>query len=126
MAIGPYPTFDTGALITLSDAGNLTASSPDQENAFSRGAIVVANLTILAGNATVKIQGKDKASGQYYDIGAGAVLTGNGTTSLTVYPGGPVTSGISVNSPLPATWRVQTVLSSNGNVSGTVGASVVQ
>lgn len=120
-----YPTYDTGALITMYDAGNLTESSGDQTNNFGSGVIVVANLTILAGNATLHIQGKDSASGAYYDLLESAILTGNGTTVYTVYPGAPATSNVSVSSPLPAIWRVEAVLSSNGNVTGTVGASVV-
>jgi hypothetical protein len=127
MAIPAYPTANTGALITLANAGNVTVSSPDQTNAFSRGAIVVTNLTdVAAGNVTVKVQGKDEASGVYYDLLDSAALTGNGTTVMTVYPGATVTANVSADSPLPATWRVQAIVSSNGNVTGTVGASVVQ
>lgn len=127
MAIGAYPTFDTGALVTLANSGNVTINSADQQNAFSRGAIVVTNLTdVVAGNVTVKVQGKDTASGVYYDLLDSAALSGNGTTVQTVYPGAPVTANISADSPLPATWRVQAIVSSNGNVTGTVGASVVQ
>jgi hypothetical protein len=120
----PYPTYDTGALLTLTNAGNVTVSSPDQSNDFGRGVTVVANLTFTAGNLTIHVQGKDNASGQYYDLLTSAVLSGNATTSYTVYPGVTVSSNVAASAPLPAIWRVEAVIGSTGNVSGTVGASV--
>ena len=122
----PYPTYDTGPLITLSNAGNITVNSGDQFNNFSRGVIVTAGLTVLGGNLTIHVQGKDKASGKYYDLLESAVLSGNGTTQFTVYPGATTSNNVAVSTVLPAIWNVEAVISSSGNVSGTIGASVIE
>jgi len=123
---GATPTYDTGVLITMANSGNTTINSTDQSNYFSRGVIVSNNLTIAAGNLTIKVQGKDTASGTYYDILDSAVISSTAFSTLTIYPGAPVTSNVSVNAPLPATWRVSAVIGSTGNVTGTIGASVIE
>lgn len=126
MSNTPYPTSDVGALISLVNAGNVTVSSPDQNNTFSRGLIATVNLSnVVAGTVTVKIQGKDVASGKYYDLLDSAALAGNGTTELTVYPGVAASANVAANSPLPAVWRATAVVSASGNITGTVGASVI-
>lgn len=73
---------------------------------------------------TVKVRGKDVASGVYYDILDSTSLTGTGSTLLTVYPGVAASPNVAV---LPPIWRVEVVCGtgSTPSVTMTVGASVV-
>jgi hypothetical protein len=120
---------DTAALITLAAAGAGTTNSTDQTNYNGRGVQVLANISAFSGTiaVTVNIQGKDAASGTYYNILSSTSLVGTGATNLTVYPGAGVTANVSASMPLPRTWRVQ-VVSGAGitpSVTMTVGASVI-
>lgn len=119
--------FDTAALITLSAAGASTVNSADQVNYNGRGVQVGINLTTMTtATVTVHIQGKDIASGQYYDILVSAGLVATGFTQLTVYPGGLTTANVATPQPLPRTWRVQAVVvGASAAATGTIGASVI-
>ena len=120
---------DKAALATLSAAGAGTTNGTDQTNVNGRGVQVVVDITAISGTSptlTVKVQGKDKASGKYYDLLASAALNATGTTLLTVYPGAPVTANVSASQALPAVWRVvSTVGGTSPSVTATVGASVI-
>lgn len=118
---------DTAALVTLSAAAAGTTNSADQTNYNGRGVIAVVNISaITTATAVVKIQGKDAASGQYYDLLTSTGLTATGATALTVYPGAAATANVSLPSPLPKTWRVSvTVTGGSASVTATVGASVI-
>jgi hypothetical protein len=114
-------------LITLAAAAQGTFNSPDMQNPDGRGVKVVLDLTTMATASLVaKIQGKDPVSGKYYDLLASAEKTSTGTTILTVYPGVAAVSNVSASDVLPATWRVNIVVTDNvgtAAVTGTVGAS---
>lgn len=123
---------DTAALITLTGAGAGTTNSADQTNYNGKGAQVVANITVNSGTVSlvVNVQGKDIASGQYYTICTTTTpITATGVVDLSIYPGAgtPISGNYDCSTPLPRTWRVQTV---NGtgvtpSVTATVGASVI-
>jgi len=122
------PTFDTSALINMvAAAGAQTLVGNDQTNNFSRGVNVGVYLqSLTGGSVTIHIQGKDAASGQYYDILVSSAIVTTGFTLLTVYPGLVVAANAAANAVLPATWRVTAVLAAGVTVTGTVGASVIE
>lgn len=121
---------DKAALVTLSAQGIGAINSPDQTNINSRGVQIGVNITALTGTGptlTVKIQGKDAASGVYYDLLTSAALAATGFTLLTLYPGAPVTANASSPQVLPAVWRVVATVAGTGPaVTATVGASVIK
>lgn len=117
--------FDTAGLVTLSAQAAGTVNGPDLVNYNGRGVQVVVDITVAtAMTLTINIQGKDAISGKYYTILSSAAYATVSTNQLTVYPGAAVTANISVNQPMPRTWRIQAVVTGT-SVTATVGASVI-
>ena len=120
---------DKSALLTLTAQGSGAVDGQDQNNINCRGVQVGIDITAIAGTSptlTVKIQGKDAASGKYYDLLTSSALTATGFTLLTLYPGAPSTANVSAPQVLPATWRVIATVGGTGpSVTATVGASLI-
>ena len=120
---------DAAALVTLTAAGAGTTVSADQTNLVGRGVKVVVDITAITGTTptlTVKIQGKDAASGKYYDILSSAALSTVSTVVLEVYPGIANAANATQGLTLPKTWRATcTVGGTTPAVTATVGASVI-
>lgn len=116
---------DFGAVITH-NAATVGVNGSDLVNPAARGVRVVLDITaITAGSIVVTIQGKDTASGKYYDILASAAKTTTGTTVLTVYPSGiAAVANVTAVDSLPQDWRIKTTIST-GPVTATVGASLL-
>jgi len=125
----PQTNHDLAALVTLAAAGVGATNGADQRNVNHRGVQVVVDITAITGTGptlTVKLQGKDAASGKYYDLLTSAALAATGTTLLTLYPGAPSTANVSIPQVLPATWRVIATVGGTGPaVTATVGASMI-
>lgn len=116
---------DTGALITAA-AVTTSQDTPDQTNPNGRGVVVVLDMTVVGtGSVTLHVQGKDSASGKYYDLLVGAAVTTNSTNVYTVYPGNTVAANVSGSTVLPRTWRVHVVANNANATTYTVGASVI-
>jgi hypothetical protein len=116
---------DTAALLNLAAQGAGTVNSSDQTNFNGRGVQVGINVTAAtAMTLTIHIQGKDVASGQYYDMLVSTAIAATGFTRLTLYPGMTNAANVMQNDVLPRTWRVQAVVTGT-SVSATVGASVI-
>ena len=118
---------DTAALLTLV-AASVSVSGADQTNNSARGIKVVIDITAITGvtpTLTVIIQGKDAASGKYYNMLTSAGLSAVATTTLEIYPAITTTGNVSSGVSLPRTWRVQAVISgTTPAVTATVGASL--
>jgi hypothetical protein len=69
--------------------------------------------------------GKDKASGKYYTLLAGAAVVTNSTNRYTVRPGAAAVANLSASDVLPAEWRIQVVANNANPCSYTVGAVMV-
>jgi hypothetical protein len=112
---------------TLAAAG--TTNGADQVNYNGKGVKVVIDITATTGQTlTVKLTGKDNASGKYYDIPGATTtaLAAVGTTVLTLYPGITVAPNVSVADILPRVWRaVATVANAGTTLTATIGASVI-
>ncbi|MDE2105057.1 MAG: hypothetical protein KGL39_47905 [Patescibacteria group bacterium] len=126
----PYAPYnaDLGAIVTLS-AATANGNSALQTNGTARGAKIVIDITAMTGTSptlTVTVEGYDSASQKYYTILASAALTTTGTTELSVYPGGPVTSNVAANSSLPLNWRVAYALGgTTPAVTATIGVQML-
>lgn len=109
-----------------------THNSQDLQNLNARGVHVVVDVTAeTAGGSThtivVKIQGKDAASGKYYDLLESASITDTGTTALKVYPGIAAASNVAASDVLPREWRVRIEHTADGasDMTYSVGANLV-
>lgn len=120
---------DTGAMLTLTAQGAGTVLSNDQLNRAGMGIKLVIDITAITGTSptlTVTLQGKDTASGKYYNMLASAALSAVGTTVLTLFPGAAVSANVSANDILPRNFRVQAVVGgTTPAVTATIGASLI-
>ncbi len=116
---------EVGFPAQIAQSGTFTSS--DIRNPNCVGVKVVLNVTANAGglgSLVLKVQGKDKASGTYWDILTSSALTAVATTVFTIAPSIVTSAGVAVRDALPATWRI--TVSGNGNpVSFTIGASMI-
>lgn len=105
--------------LLASAARTTTQTGADQSNSSGRGLKVVLDMTNVAAgpDVTLKIQGKDVASGKYYDILAGTNVTTVSTVVYTVYPGMTPVANATVSDVIPRTWRV--IVTANNANSGT-------
>ena len=108
-----------------------TTNSPDQVNHCGRGVHVVLNVTATEGSPsiTLKVQGKDPASGEYYDILTGAAVTAVSTNVYKVHPHIEAVTNEAAKDILPRTWRVAVAYTGTPDtdkITCSVGASVVR
>jgi hypothetical protein len=106
--------------------GTITQTSADFTNVSYRGVKVVLDTTVIGtGSVTVTIQGKDRASGKYYTLLAGAAVVTNVTNVYTVFPGAPVAANVSANDQLPEVWRIVVTANNANPATYTVGAALL-
>lgn len=114
------------SLRVITAAGATTTQQVELKNSSAKGVVVVLDMTAIGtGNVTLSIEGKDKHSGKFYTILAGAAVSSNSTNVYRVYPGMTAVANISANDLIPKEWRV-TVTANNANpTTYTVGASLI-
>lgn len=111
--------------IPLASALQTSASvvSSDLSNYWYRGAHIIVNVSAYtSGNYTVHVQGKDPASGAYYDILVGPAIAASGILILKVYPGIVVSANATASDVLPQVWRVTLVGASTPSMTMSVSA----
>lgn len=103
----------------------VTQTTQDFRNEWGTGAEIYFNVSAIGvGNVTLKIQGKDPTSGQYYDILAGAAVGSNGFTRYQIYPGAPVAVNSTTNDIFPFTWRAVVTANNASPVTYSVGVTI--
>lgn len=92
-----------------------TQTLADQTNPGYRGIKVVLDMTVPGtGSVTLTIQGKDRLSGKYYTLLAGAAVTTATTNVYTVFPGATASANVAASDQLPEQWRLL-VTANNAN-----------
>lgn len=127
-SFSPEPEFNNQDLVIFdSQVRGATQNGQDRLNRNARGLILVFDQTVVPGVQTTapKIQGKDPASGKYYDILVGAVQVGVVTVQLKVYPGLVAAANVAANDILPRTWRVVITHSGAGNFTYSAGGILI-
>ena len=120
----------TFAVETLKHVGASSgANGPDLEGGFGNGCLVFINITALSGTSptlTVTIQGKDRVSGQYYNILSSVALASTGFTVLRVKPGLTASANVTANDMIPPDFRIITAIGgTTPAVSATIAVSVI-
>lgn len=121
-----YPGFDliNSPVLLPSVARTATVNGTDQ-NGRRFGVHVIINVTAATATPSVvfRIQGKDPASANYYDILVSVAVTAIGVTVLKVFPGATVAANLAANDMLPAIWRVRAEHGDTDSITYTVSAN---
>lgn len=114
---------ELGALITNTARTAGTVNSADQTGSFiSVSCTFNQSAHTNSPSTTFKIQGKDAASGTYWDMITSAAITADATpTSIAAGMGNGTVANVSTFFPVPKTWRVvQIIAGTTPIVTGTV------
>lgn len=104
-----------------------TQTGADQVNAGGRGVRVILDMTAPGtGSVTLSIQGKDPASGKYYNLLTGAAVTTVSTNVYDLYPGIAAVANQAVGLTLPRIWRIVVTANNANATSYTVGGTVLK
>lgn len=97
----------------LASASRTTTQTSADITTFNLGAItVILDMTVVGtGSVTVSINGKDPASGKYYNLLTGAAVTTNSTNVYRIQPGIVAVANKDVNAYLPRV--IQIVVTAN-------------
>jgi hypothetical protein len=119
---------DLGPIVTLSNT-SVTGNSADLANTNAKGVIVGINLTAVTGTLptlVTTIQGKDTASGTYYNMLSSVSIGATGFIVMSLYPTLSAVTNLVSNSILPKTWRVvYTIGGAAPSFTGTIGACLI-
>lgn len=127
---GGTPTYDQehvfnnqGLVLLASAVRAATQTGSDRTNRNARGLVCVFDVTAVPGVDTVtpKIQGKDPASGKYYDILVAAAISAVSTVVLRIYPGLAAVGNLTANDVLPRDWRLVVTHSAASNFTYSAG-----
>jgi len=113
-------------VLAIPAGATTTQTSPDFNNSQARGLSVTLDMTAVGtGSVTLTIQGKDRASGKYYTLLAGAAVVTNVTNRYVIYPAYPVVANVSANEVLPAIWRIVCTANNANPATYSVGATML-
>ncbi|KKN68670.1 hypothetical protein LCGC14_0448610 [marine sediment metagenome] len=121
-------SFDNKDITLLASAARTAETESDEQtNTRGKGLHVIIDVTVDPATASItpKIQGKDPASGKWYDILVGIAITATGMTVLKVYPGIVAVANAAASDILPAHWRFQMAVADTDSMTYSVGALVI-
>lgn len=114
-----------GSSTLLASAARTTAQTTADQHVPDNGVIVIVDVTVksAAGSLTVSIQGKDPASGSYYDILLGTAIAATGTYTYYVGTGAGTNAALTktVAVGLPSPWRVKVAVGNADSWTYSVG-----
>jgi hypothetical protein len=110
-----------------SQARTSSVDSADLTNPGAGGLAVFIDVTAVSGSPSVvfTIQGKDPASGSYYDLLASAAITAVGFTVLRVHPALTAAANLIAKDALPKTWRIRATAANASSITYSVGYSLL-
>lgn len=120
------PTLEGTALASLLRTAQV--NSADLVNMGAKGVMVFLNVTQASGTGglTLRIQGKDPASGTYGNLlSASAAVIATGMSIYLLYPGGASGGTQGVTGPLPKTWRISVNVGDASNYTYSVGYCLI-
>lgn len=101
-------------------------SSGDQDGTDIEFLHIIIDVTAVTATPalTVRIQGKDPASGKYYDILVSTAIATVSTTVLKVGPGLTAAANLVANDIVPSIWRVTVTHGDTDSATYSVGANL--
>lgn len=113
--------------VLASAARTVATTSAEFENLECRGVKVVVDVTAIdaSPSLTVKIQGKDHTSGQWYTVLTSGAIATVSTNVLTVYPGITTSANVAVSDVLPRYWRVSVEVADADEATYSIGACTI-
>lgn len=125
-------TFDrlranTEETILASAARTASVNSADFTNHNAKGAHFIVDVSAdpAAASITVKVQGKDPISGNYYDILVSNAIVSVGTNLLKVFPGITTVANAAASDILPRTYRISVTAADADSITYSVSAAPV-
>lgn len=116
------PDLRANEYMVVEGQGAADVTGSDNVNPGFLGVLVFININTITGSSgtaesvTVTIEGLSPVgTDEYYTILASAVLTATGLTVLRVYPGLVAAANLTVNDVLPASWRVSSDVTTDGD-----------
>lgn len=105
-----------------------TVDSADQRDPNAEAVHIIINVTAVTATPSItpRIQGKDPASGGYYDILVGTAVTAAGMTVLKVGPGLAAAANAAAADILPDIWRVRIEHADADSITYSVGAVLAE
>ena len=100
-----------------------TRATVSNDTPLTHGQIIVNVSARTAGSITPSIEGYDPASETWYTILTGSAISSVSQNVLQVGPNFAATANVSVNTILPAVWRI-TLTSSSANLTASVGVNL--
>jgi hypothetical protein len=110
-------------VFTSDDYVNLIGDNINSPGRFLDVVVDATNVGVGPGTVTMTIDGKDPASGKYYNLLTSAALNAVATTVLRIGPGLTPIANLTVNQALPGIWRVTATVAVNA-VTATIGFGV--
>lgn len=116
------------AVLLASAARTATPAAADLTNFGARGIRVVLDITVDTGglgSVTVAINGKDPASGKYYNLLTSASKSAVATTVLVVYPTITASANLIAQDVLPQTFQITVTHGDANPLTYSVGYSLL-
>lgn len=125
--IDPLPATNEAGTALASAARTTTTNSSDLPNAHKNGVHVILDVTAITGapSVTLKIEGKDPASGKYYTVLEGAAVTAVSTVVYKVFPAATAAANSVANDIIPKIWRITITHANADSITYSVGYSLM-
>ena len=115
-------------VILPSLARTANTDSVDLQNPKHRGMQLIIDVTAIVTSPSIvaTIQGKDPASGKYYDLVSSAAITAVGTTVLSIYPALTGQANVKEDNGLPLDFRVSVAHANANSITYSIGGNMLK
>jgi hypothetical protein len=122
----PVNFIQRGSLFPSGSQGAATYYSTEYENLHNTGIILFLNVSAGTGTLTPTLQAWDPGTQSWVDYGSAfTAQTGVGARMYRLYPHLTASAGLDVPAPLPARWRLKSVVTTAA-VTATIGSHVLK
>lgn len=113
------PITNDAVTLLASASRTTTQTSANLYNPYAKGIQVVLDMTVVTAgpSVTLTINGKDQASGKYYNLLTGAAVTTVTTNVYRIYPGLTAVANATVSDNVPLVFQI--VVTANNANAGT-------
>jgi hypothetical protein len=114
-------------IMLASSARTASANSEDFANFYNKGGHFIIDVSAVADTPSIvaTIQGKDPASGTYYDLISGIAITATGIQVLKIYPGIFSVANAAASDVLPKTFRASVANADSDSITYSVSVVLI-